>query len=144
MLKGRKVRDLKSGRFYVSKNQKKSSKLRSEKRLACMDFDVLLKNINKSIGRKMGRKRSKSAKAYYKKNPGEFSRRAKEFYKDNTELKRKRRKDMLLQVNDICTTFTDPERCRKHFNTSKEGVEVVYKTFPRKKVVETATGVVHS
>ena len=126
-LKGRKVRNLGSGRFYCSKNQMKSAPLRRANALRNYDRETYLGYTALSIGRKVGRKRSRSAKAYYARNPGEFSRRMSQVYKDNPELVELQRRNLTIARTDMPNRLTDPDVCYRQFNTSKEGVLIIRK-----------------
>lgn len=85
-MKGRKVRNLSNGKWYTSKRQAASATLRSERALARVDPDLIMKCT--VAGEKAIDKRIKSFTAYHKKRPEHIREKARNFHRRDPSIRK--------------------------------------------------------
>jgi len=126
--KGRKVRNLTNGKLYTTKKQSISSVLRSKKALERLDCSLMMKATTANSTPEVITRRGISFSRFLKNNPGFGSRRMRQCYIDNPELREVRREAMKWIQDTMGLPTTDPDMARKvafkirHF---KNGVQVI-------------------
>lgn len=119
-----KRRSLVTGKFYKSiQDVRRAEKMRAFRREVSTPEEMKALS-DKAQTPEAKEKKSKSLKLYFKKNPGEFSRRIKMAYEKNPELRTQRANVLRVTRTDMENYYTDPENAEKR-RTSKDGKQVI-------------------